>query len=200
VGVILGFDPGGRGAFGWCVSADDSSLPLKVLVSGTCDAAEEAVVAACDAVPMGQEILSAGIDAPLVWPLRGSRIADKVLRRAIRERGAPSPGGTVQEVNSLRGACLVQGVLAAKAIRDRHAEIRITEAHPKALLFLLDASYLCDFPQLVEHERDAALATISGWACIHHPDGWSDLFQGMGDDVYHVIDPPVAYWMPIATS
>jgi hypothetical protein len=196
VAVILGFDPGGRGAFGWCVTADHSSFPTAVLKSGTCNVADEAVVAAFDAVPIGEQVVGAGIDAPLVWSRSGSRKADRVLRKAIQDRGARSPGGTVQEVNSLRGACVVQGVLTASALRRRQPGVQITESHPKVLRLLLDESLLLTLPQGTEHERDAALATLSGWACIHQPRGWSDLFR-QEEGGYHPVEEPLSYWMPV---
>lgn len=196
VGVILGFDPGGKRSFGWCVARDGPGIPVEVLNSGICDVADQAATAAFEAVPAGEVVVCAGIDAPLVWPQLGSRRADLILRRAIRARGAPSPGGTVQEVNSLRGACLIQGVLAANAIRIRQPDLPISESHPKAMRFLLDEPLLKAMARHSEHERDAALATLSGWACIHQPPGWSDLFQ-QGDDGHHPIQRPVSYWMPL---
>jgi hypothetical protein len=91
---------------------------------------------------------------------------------------------------------VVQAVLAVSAIRRERPGLPITESHPKALLFLLEPPLLADMLRLGEHERDAALATISGWASIHQPGGWSDLYQGESN-LYHPIDAPVSYWMPV---
>ncbi|MFN0150835.1 MAG: hypothetical protein ACKVU1_09045 [bacterium] len=167
-----------------------------VLESGICDSGGEAVAAALNAVPKGTPVACAAIDGPLVWSRSGSRRCDQALRRAIAVRGAPSPGGTVQEVNSLRGACLAQAVLAASAIREELPGLPITEAHPKVLLFLLEHAILAGMLRLREHARDAALATISGWASIHQPSGWSDLYRDERN-LYHLIDAPVSYWMPV---
>jgi len=74
----------------------------------------------------------------------------------MRQRGAQNVHGTVQAVNSLRGACLVQGILTAILLRQRVPEIHVSESHPKAVLWLLGAAtpenppaaiHLCNLPQ-----------------------------------------------------
>jgi hypothetical protein len=62
---------------------------------------------------------------------------------------------------------------------------------------LLDESFLLALPQGTEHERDAVLATLSGWACVHQPRGWSDLFQ-KGEGGYHPVEEPLSFWMPVS--
>jgi hypothetical protein len=55
----------------------------------------------------------------------------------MHARGAKTPSGTVQQLNSPRGAVLVQGLVAAMLLRERVHGLPITETHPKALLWLL---------------------------------------------------------------
>ena len=45
MGVLLGFDPGGLKAFGWCIVEDAERLPLRVLEGGHADNAEDALKA-----------------------------------------------------------------------------------------------------------------------------------------------------------
>ena len=95
----------------------------------------------------------------------GGRVADDRLRKAhpwIRS-------GTVQSVNSLRGAALAGGALLASWMREQDPGLRITEAHPKALLLALDmdgAAFaerfgIRDVWGDGEHQRDAAIAAVS---------------------------------------
>jgi hypothetical protein len=119
-----------------------------------------------------------------------------LVREAIRKAGARNAGGTVQDVNSLRGACVVQGILAAIELRDRHPDLLITEAHPKALRWLLrDAQALTHDS---EHQRDAHLAAITAWALVHSEPGWRDLYQGE-PSFYSPIAQPLVYFMPVPT-
>jgi len=45
------------------------------------------------------------------------------VRAAMRRIGAVNLGGTVQHVNSLRGACLAQGMMAAHILREQNAGV-----------------------------------------------------------------------------
>jgi hypothetical protein len=190
---LIGLDPGGNRHFGWCVVADTPDLPRSVAVSGLANNAEEAVSAAIAAIPVGGKILCAGIDSPLFWPVSGPRDADLAVRASIRDAGAPHAAGTVQDVNSLRGACLVQGVMAALKLRDLYPTLPITEAHPKALLWLLPA--VAGFSAASEHERDAFLAAIAAWATAHERDDWHDLLLTESPS-YSPISQPLHYFIP----
>lgn len=186
--MLLGFDPGGSGAFGWCVTENLPRCPLPVRATGVANVAVDAVRDALFHVRKGEDVDAAGIDAPLFWTAGGDRRVDQLGRAAVRHEGGPS--STVIHVNALRGACLIQGVLAGMLLRKRFANIRLTEAHPKAYLWMSGAATperppqnidLVDPPQFqvggfghTDHERDAA--TLSAWAMIHHPPEWSDLF------------------------
>src|SRR5437660_360415 len=115
--VLLGFDPGGEDGFGWSVADDTPALPLTVRATGVVDNARSAVDAAMAQVKQGEHVVAAGIDAPLFWVATGDRTVDRIVRAELRRLGAASPGGTVQAVNSLRGACVVQGMLTGVLLR-----------------------------------------------------------------------------------
>ena len=76
--------------------------------------------------------------------------------------------GTVQSVNSLRGAALVGGALLASLLRGVFPSARITESHPKALLIAcydnsevtFANAFQIDINRQTEHERDAAIAAV----------------------------------------
>lgn len=192
--IILGFDPGGVGAFGWCVACDMGVLPLEIIASGVESDARSAVEACVQRIPSGQAPLAAGIDAPLVWSRSGGRTCDRRLRSVIGAAGAPNVAGTVQAINSLRGACLVQGVLAAVELRERFPDLVISEAHPKALRWLLgEAKAVSATP---EHVRDAVLSAFSGWAALHRPSDWTDLYS-LDPGAYRPIAGLLVYFMPI---
>jgi hypothetical protein len=114
--VFLGFDPGGEGHFGWavCLDSDDG---LRVIDAGIADHAKGAMEQSLKALPKGASVAGAGIDAPMFWVMDGGRKVDYLLRSAIGLLGATSPGGTVQHFNSLRGACVIQGLLILKLLR-----------------------------------------------------------------------------------
>ena len=142
-GFILGFDPGGKHRFGWSVcSTIDGNLLPSAKTGLACDAwdalnkVKKAV--GSSGFPGNPKVLAAGIDAPMFWSRRGNRTVDDCLRQTLRDNQFPTSklGGTVQEVNSLRGACLVQGMLLGRYLRETW-DLQITEAHPKALKHLL---------------------------------------------------------------
>jgi hypothetical protein len=193
VSVLLGFDPGGANAFGWCVARDSAQLPLSIVATGIASSARAAVASALAAVPTDETVLAAGIDAPLLWARSGPRNSDRVVRQAIARAGAPHPAGTVQDVNSLRGACIAQGILAALELREAIALLPLTEAHPKALRWLCPEAAAVAAPS--EHERDAALGALTAWALVHKPAGWCDLYA---DEVpfYTPLQAPLSYFMP----
>lgn len=211
--VILGFDPGGVNNFGWCVTQAKNDAQLRLRDSGVENYAEGAIEAALAKAEGFGEIGAAGIDSPLFWVPKGDRQADKTVRSAMKQLGAVYVGGTVQQVNSLRGACLTQGIMSAYLLRRKLPAIRITESHPKALLWLLrianvecrvdnvTMSHLGDFiesdsPHLSDHKRDAALGAVAAWAMINSRNGWRDLYQDEKNPFAPV--SPVEYWMPIS--
>ena len=65
--VILGFDPGGKNQFGWCVAQGTNGGHLQLRASDIASHADEAVTAALrKAVDFGR-VEAAGIDSPLLW-------------------------------------------------------------------------------------------------------------------------------------
>jgi hypothetical protein len=203
---LIGLDPGGTGNFGWCVVKDAPKLPrwtfasdladedkVAVFASGLADDSEAAVSAARASIPPNGQILAAGIDAPLFWSRTGRRNADVVVRAAIREAGARYASGTVQNVNSLRGACLVQGMLAALKLRELYPKLPITEAHPKALLALLPELKSITAPS--EHQRDALFSAVAAWATVHEQSNWKDLLLAESSH-YTPVTQPLHYFMP----
>lgn len=209
--LILGFDPGGRGQFGWC-TAEYASSQLRIQSAGVADHALGAVTAALEQLEPGYHITAAGIDAPLLWATGGPRRADRTIRMAMKSLGAVNVGGTVQDTNSLRGACVAQGLLTAKLLRDRFPDLPITESHPKALLWLLQLAgpgrsvpevtlthleelVLCELVIESEHIRDAALGAVAALAMLEERQGWRDLYLEEVNSWAPV--SPVSYWMPI---
>ncbi len=210
--VILGLDPGGNGNFGWCLAEVTGDRPMTLWQWGTADNAERAVAHALEHLPRSAMLAAAGIDSPLFWVANGDRQCDKTVRRAMRRVGASAVGGTVQAVNAMRGACLIQGIMAARLLRLRFPSIRITESHPKALLWLLKlanndrrvsevtiahlAEFIkCEMPRLSEHERDAAIGALAATAMLLLWHGWRDIAVDERDAFAPV--SPVEYWMPV---
>ena len=191
--ILLGLDPGGSGNFGWCIAADSETMPVEPIASGLADNSHMAIGNALSAIPDAGVLVAAGIDAPLFWSRIGSRNADVHVRRAIRLAGAPHASGTVQDMNSLKGACLAQGLLAAVSLREMYPALPITEAHPKALRWLLPESALIQSRS--EHERDALLAAIAAWAVSWSVPGWQDLFP-LEPHPFTPVSPPLHYYMP----
>ena len=208
-GFILGFDPGGRGNFGWSVCrANDGTLQPSCtgLANDAWDALNEVEEALGSNYPNGHpSILAAGIDAPMFWSKRGNRTVDYVLRCQLRNNGFPPSklGGTVQQVNSLQGACLVQGILVGRYLREKW-NLPLTEAHPKALRCLLRRLKEPDQEDMVrkltagldDHELDATLSAVAAWAMIHKPHGWRNLYDQECCPVHPLGTHVVDYWMP----
>jgi hypothetical protein len=209
--VLLGFDPGGERKFGWAVCIDKNN-GLNVRDAGTADHAKGAIEQALDAIPEGGFVAGAGIDAPMFWVTSGGREADRIVREEIGKRGAKSPGGTVQHFNSLQGACVIQGLLIFKLLRRLFPTLPITEAHPKALLWLMGIARKNYEPNMVklvdieeikvkgrgfssEDERDAILGAFTAQAMVKKKSGWEDLLKYERDPVL-AGKPPIAYWMP----
>ena len=177
---------------GWCALTVDATGSQRI-ENGVCTGVErciEEVSRHIQGAPAG-----AGIDAPLYWVRKGDRISDKRIRGAVVAAGGQS--GTVSHVNSLRGACLVQGVLAAVMLSQRWPSITVTEAHPKALLRVWQDAHefvaAHSFP--TEHERDAALGAYAARAYRERRSGWVDWFTRETDPF---VPGPyrVAYWFP----
>lgn len=213
--LYLGFDPGGETErnFGWCLAKGNKKPRLTIIDHGIAKYAKDAVDKALAAVQKVKMKMSAtGIDAPLFWRPDGDRNVDNILRKMVIKCGGRN--GTVNPVNSLRGACLVQGMMTAMLLRNTWPKLRLTESHPKAMLWIL--GIICDKPPLKkitlsnldqffigenlngasEHERDAALGALSAWAMINEPKkDWVNLYSREENPI-SPLDPPPEYWMP----
>jgi predicted nuclease with RNAse H fold len=195
---FIGFDPGGIQSFGWVVMSEEKGS-LAIVAKGTTSSAKgacESALAACCYPPT-----AVAIDAPLYWATEGDRAADQSVRKMVCDAGGSS--GTVSHVNSLRGACLVQGVMAAIMVANLWPAALITEAHPKALLLVSAEAKL--FSQRhepaveSEHERDAALAAYAAFMFSKRSLGWQDLVQ-LEDEIHRPVASAVAYWFPEQTT
>ena len=191
---FIGFDPGGQKAFGWAVLSKDNS-ELLIVASGTCSDSFEALTMAklaCSSTPQ-----AFAVDAPLFWTLVGDRNSDKAVRKLVCASGGS--GGTVNHVNSLRGACLVQGILVARLAAETWPTAKISEAHPKALLAV--SSNARKFAATVaagaknEHERDAAVAAFTAYNFAISSENWHDL-AAYEQGLHYPVGLPVAYWFP----
>lgn len=192
--TFIGIDPGGKNAFGWCVmEADSASRVYDIVGTGTCSEVSD-VISAIKRVCTTQPI-AAGIDAPLYWSRIGERLSDRKIRTAVNKAGSHS--STVGHVNSLRGACLVQGVLAAVALVEIWPQIAITESHPKALLAVWpDAkSFVQRFDFNNDHERDAALGAYAAFAFNSKWDGWINLAE-LEENKFVPSGGRIVYWFP----
>lgn len=210
--LVLGFDPGGVRRFGWAVCEDRGDL-LRVHQCGVASDAEEAFNRAGANLLPDASVVAAGVDAPMFWGRTGNRAVDASIRHAVDASGDPNAAGTVQQVNSLWGACLAQGILLGSFLREGFPDAEITEAHPKALLWLLGVATrahpasdvtLDELPHLggatgpavSEHERDAVLAAFAAWSMCRREPGWRNLFEDEPSPVLP-LGTPASYWMPL---
>ena len=198
VDVIVGFDPGGqgkdgKGKFGWSICRMDSAQ-LTVLHADRAVNAKDALEQVSSMLPANARVQAAGIDAPLFWTNTGKRKVDTTIRAAGKSKKCPHPEHRtltkedrqkqgcpyplrVQEINSLRGACVAQGVLLTRHLRRcQRFDVPITESHPKAMLCLLDHCR-SDLGKLVantaaiksphkEDKEDAVLAAFAAWSML----------------------------------
>lgn len=193
---FIGLDPGGQNSFGWAVLCiGDSGVPAG-LSTGVSSHADVALQQAAEVTGCAPNAI--GIDAPLFWVAAGDRKADARIRKLVCAAGGRS--STVGHVNSLRGACLVQGVLAAHRVAELWPSALVTEAHPKALLRISGTAQAflgAHFPESpTEHQRDAALAAFAAWAAVAAFKGWRNLVH----DEQAPFFPSgfkVSYWFPV---
>ncbi len=190
-GIFLGFDPGGKGRFGWSICTVDAGQ-FKQDRSGTVWCATDAVKEVNCNLPPNARVLGAGIDAPMFWDKAGNpwRKADKIIKRY--------GGGSPVSLNGLRGSVVVQGILLAVLLRERFAKLPITEVFPSGLRNLLQD---CP-PELerckgeAEDERDARTAAYAAWFMYKKDPRWRDI-RLCEPNPYCPVEPPVGYWMPI---
>ena len=191
----IGFDPGGIGNFGWSVLSADGRLSTASVVSGTCSNADDAVSAASEALDGPPKAV--GIDSPMFWVSSGDRLSDKRVRNAVVANGGYP--GTVSHVNSLRGACLAQGIIVGRLARRLWPQVPITESHPKALLRTNARSRRFSdlFTFANDHERDAALGAFAAWSWALRADGWFDLRHDETKVIDLIGEPYPSYWFSL---
>jgi predicted nuclease with RNAse H fold len=178
----LGVDPGGKEAFGIALLSNSGA------VSSKCVSCAEEALAWVQAEPDG-----VGVDAPLWWSAgpSGDRLADQWIRKKYGIRS-----GTVQAANSLRGAALVQAALFVEGLRRRYPGVRVTEAHPKALLKIVGTwenfcrRYSIGIECNGEHVRDAVIAAV---AAKHGFSGsWT---RDLSKNRHASEQDPTTYWL-----
>jgi hypothetical protein len=194
---LVGFDPGGKDAFGWAV-VHATNGQLELIASGNCTGAKQAFQNAAAAIP--QNIPDGvGIDAPLFWVYGGDRASDKAVRKMVVAKKKGS-SGTVSHVNSLQGACLVEGILVARLVQNEWPTAQVTEAHPKALLLVSSEAKdwvgNLNIPTDPDHAKDAALAAYSAHALVTTKAGWRDLVDREDEVRFFPSGSPTSYYFP----
>lgn len=188
--LVAGFDPGGQNRFGWSLLEVSDGLPtvIKAEVSYNAFEAMETIKKEIDKT----QIVAAGIDGPLYWSQKSnSRCVDTLLRDKLGNIGKAK--SSVIEVNSLRGACLVQSSLIMKFVLEYNNDIKITETHPKVLLHFLNLNKnaklsslknfidgiesVKDFYKKNENIRDAILSGLCACAMVSRDKNWEDLME-----------------------
>lgn len=182
-GIWAGCDPGGDGKFGVAALKPDGTF-----VAGSVSGVVEGLKW-FEARPR-----AIGVDAPLWWCARpgGGRRADQWLRDTYR-----IDSGTVQSVNSLKGAAIAQAPLFIERARQRFGPIPVTETHPKALLRALRI----DWPTFQtrfgisgevsdEHQRDAVIGAVAAREAFS-----SRWCLDLANDRYPEEQDPSTYWL-----
>ena len=155
----VGADPGGDNNFGLAFLDAAGKQSLYCTTVSSVDEAFKQIVRR--GTPLGL-----GIDAPMWWTARkkGWRKADEVLKDKYCD-----VSGSVLSINSLRGAALVGGMMLALRIREKFPDTRITETHPKVLLYALEPAL-----ELEKRERSFAdrfkISTEKDWKNEHKRD------------------------------
>ena len=193
--LVAGFDPGGKNSFGWCVATID---PWRVVGRGVVSYAKEACDEASKVIKdKNGNLVAAGIDAPLTWARNGrQRKADKRITEWLKN-SAQRRKGSAQAINSLRGACVVQGFLLAEALNHKYSGILITETNPKPLQDNPDAikSYKGVWKNgQPDHIHDAIL---SAWAASQARKAYDKGWKGqVGLNLYNDEDEDQIYCLP----
>jgi len=150
---IVGFDPGGKGKFGWCIipvnafvgqgtptdldpknvigneSQNGSQSGTNLVKGGTVANATSAFTAIQNHLSASDSIVAVGIDAPLSYDGRNDRQIDIKLRNTWQ-----TIQKSIMRVNSLRGACLAQGAVIAQLMTNHFKSTVISESHPRIIM------------------------------------------------------------------
>ena len=150
-------------------------------------------------------IIAIGIDAPLGFDYGTDRRIDEAIRHRLKSSGSSSSSTPIAQ-NSLRGACLAQGLLIGHLAIESGIDL-ISESFPRAVSALyptLQASCMnCSNRTVGCHECDATLSAASGWAMrsnfvgesIRGWENWHALQSSALRPDWFVI-PDHEYWLP----
>lgn len=153
-------------------------------------------------------LMAAGIDAPLYWARNGKRRKSDSYVYDIYVSSLPSntvessnTSGTVQAVNSLRGACLIQGFFLAKKIKAKYPNCVITETHPKVLMAVSNEAEQFVKGVRNQHERDALISAWAAVQCLREKKRsisckkWNIFYLDNKKDVHTFLKNTI-YWWP----
>lgn len=190
--MAVGLDPVGIDAFGWAI-VSSSGDEFRMEAAGYAGGADVAITATQRCLKRAPDAV--GIDSPQYWVRQGDRQADQIVRGMLTAAGGR--GSTVLHVNSLMGACLVQGVLAAHLARAAWPNALITEAHPKALWRISKAAadFVTSLGQGTRSDHDAALAAFAALHGVRADRAWRDL-RALEQAVWFPHEAAVSYWFP----
>lgn len=128
-GVVIGYDPGGKGAHGLAAVLVKGGRPrsISMRTAGTTEEAVAFVEGTSDVIALGVDTLTCWSTGPAGW-----RPAD----RWLRERYRPV-ANSVASPNHLSGSMVVNGMAFLLAAGQTRPAVFTTETHPKVLLFHL---------------------------------------------------------------
>jgi predicted nuclease with RNAse H fold len=192
--IWIGCDPGGKNSFG--IAVIDSNRGITTKTVGFVQEAREVILDAC----RGEEkhVKGLGVDAPLWWSSGPSadRRADQRIRNKYRPIGVKP--GSVQAVNSLRGAAIAQGLLIVAELRKEFPVLKVTESNPKVQIQILGDGKVQRYFSAIdpeykvasEHERDALVAAIAA------REGFSNRWRvDLAKDRYEFEQDPESHWV-----
>lgn len=206
---LLSFDPGGKGKFAWAII--NSSLDPSSLITGTADNCEQAFTHSLKS--FSGNLICIAIDSPMAWSYSGVREVDNRINKIY--------ANSAQHINSLRGACLAQGIMLLSLIdrkfNSRKNKVFVTETHPKFLKKLLRKTKdNCKEENIIiklanenyrsfkhkrtdksryDDEHDAIIGLLSAWAAFTKPNAWINLLE-YEEDEYLPLGFRPQYWMP----
>jgi len=108
---------------------------------------------------------------------------------------------------------VIQGLLILELLRREYPKLPVTEAHPKALLWLMGTARRGYEPEMVkpddikeinfqgaefgsEDERDAILGAFAAWMMVRRKSDWIDLLEYEKEERVLAGGLPIEYWMP----
>lgn len=206
-GTMVGYDPGGNGTQGVAKISISGSQCTEIEVC-TLDTVED-VISWIDEV---EDLIGLGVDTLACWSTgpSGWRTADLWLRKRYTEiqQSVVSPNG-------LYGSMGLNGMAVLVSIREKRADLPISETHPKVLYWALQRKkydYTNAAPEMDfnlsdwlsievrtsnDHEWDATVSALAALRGMQNR--WTrDLFQLPVDQNTRLVFPcgQVQYWWP----